>query len=349
MIGCGTHRVFVQERGGGTRLAEVRWDSLNYGRRLDDMSAASVTVGAAGLADEECCGILAELTAWEHEVAIYRDSEEAWVGVVLEPEYLSDSVTIPGRDLFQWFERRSLAYDRTFAGEDLADIFASHVADALARDPSPNISVSPTATGIIGDRTVVGAARTRAADAMRELARSGVDFTMKGRTMLVGGEEVPVDAIGIITTDVLDAPKLVPRGLSAASEVTLIGRKPASAAEPVVVTVGGVDPAIGLVELVATEATIEDAASLGAAAQSRLDMLLEPPEYLSGRLLATAPFDFDDLVPGARVEARVRVGCRDAIGAFRLAAVAVDASVRDDGAQEETVGITLIPLGTTEA
>src|SRR4029077_4706307 len=47
VLDCGVWRVFIATRGGGTLLAEWEYESLSVGRKLNDVSACSVTVMAA--------------------------------------------------------------------------------------------------------------------------------------------------------------------------------------------------------------------------------------------------------------------------------------------------------------
>lgn len=346
-LGCGEYVVRIQDRGGDPVRTELEWQSLSYGRKVDDMSDARVTVGADGLADEECCQALSGLQAWKHEISIWRDGVEAWVGVVGDPEYTADGVTIPARDLFQWMERRNLEHDRTFTGVDLALVFRQYVLDALDRDTSPNITVELYTSGAIGDRSIVALARRRAADELRELARTGVDFTMIGRRMLVGGEELPLSPLPPLTEAVIDDPRLTVRGLDAASEVIVVGSTDENSDIPHSGVARAVSSEIGLVQVTVSESSIKDDDSCESAAQSRVDLLSGTAEFLDVTLLPEATVDFADLIPGTRWPVGVRVACREVAGTFRLAEVRVDASVSDQG-DTETVRVLLEPLGTTD-
>lgn len=346
-LGCGTYRAFLQARGGGSLVGELQWQQLRFGRRLDEVSGALVSVGVAGLADQECCWALSQAQAWKHELAIYRDSELAWVGVIGRPRFGTDYVSLPARDLFQWFERRLLEHDRSFTNADLAAVARQYIEDALERDTSPNITAVVTPCGVRGNRLVLASARRRAADELRELFRSGLDFTMVGRTMVVGGSEVPTAPLPPLTNDGLDEPYLEPDGMQTGTEVHVVGGRRADSDEPYAGVAGGVSTELGLVQVVFSEPSIEDNASCQAAAQSRYDMVGTTPEYLGGNLTPTAPVTFPDLVPGARWPARVQLACRTAIGDWRLLGVDVSAALQGDTLSEQ-VAVTLVPLGTTE-
>lgn len=355
-LGCGAWRAYLQCRGGGV-LTELPVAALSMGRALDEVSAASVTVTGNSLSRwsrtrrSDCCGYIAELNPWEHELALFRGEgdDPAWVGPILTPTWGRESVTIAARDLAQWFERRLLEHDRTLAGMDLADIFRRYAVDALHRDPTPNMTITVSPTGIIGDRSVLAGARRRAMDEMRELARSGVDFTAKGREILVGGTEVPTPAIGPFIAEHFAEPGPTSSldGLAAATEATVVGARGDTTGNPVMGVAGGIDPAMGLVQDAMSESSIEDEASAQAAAQSRYDMLATAPEFVSGQLAAEAPVGFDDLVPGARADLRLALFCRDVVGVYRLAQVSASVSVSGDTVDEK-IGVQFVTLGTIE-
>lgn len=345
-LGCGSYVVRVQNRGGANPV-EIAWETLSYGRKVDDMTDARVTIGVDGLADERCCLALSSLRAWEHEISIWRDGVEAWVGPVGDPEYTAEGVTIPARDLFQWMERRNLEHDRSFTDADLAVVFQQYVLDALERDTTPNITVEIYASSAAGTRSVLAAARRRAADELRELARTGVDFTMIGRRLLVGGAELPLPPLPLLHDAQVDNPKLVVRGLDAASEVIVVGATDANTTAPHVGVASRGVATVGLVQTTLNESSIKDDASCAEAANTRLDLLAAPAEFLTVDLLPATSVRFENLIPGTRWPVGVLVACREVVGTFRLAEVSVSATASDNG-DTETVTVTLEPLGTTD-
>lgn len=353
-LGCGDWRAYLQCRGGGV-LTELPFSSLSMGRRLDEVSDASVTVTGKAMAlwpaaeRDRCSEYLGLINPWEHELALWRDNEEAWVGPVLTPEWGVDEIVVPARDLAQWFERRLLERDRAFTATDLATIFHRYYVDALTRDPTPNIDMTYSATGILGGRSVVAGSYRRAADEMRELARSGLDFTMVGRSMLVGGLEVPTPAIGPFLVEHFAAPgpRRVLDGVDAGSETVVVGKSSSVTGAPLVGVAGGIDPAMGLLQDVTSETSIEDQTSIDAAAETRHDLLATAPEFVTGALIAEAPVDFAELVPGARSDLRLALFALDVVGIYRLQDVAVSVSVSGDTVTE-SVGVRFVTLGTVE-
>lgn len=353
-LGCGTWSAYLACRGGG-EILPLPYSSLGSGRRLDDMSDARLTLQQTTMNSFEpeeqarCCGLLATIEPWEHELVLFRDGDPAnsdptWAGPITKLTWGIDSITINARDLFQWFERRLLERDRTFTATDLADIFEQYAVDALTRDPSPNVDLTTiSATGILGDREVEVAAGRRAADEMRELARSGLDFTMIGRAMLAGGTEVPAADLGVLFTDHFDAHQLDVDGLQTETESVVIGSPANNVGGPIRATSGGIDADRGLVQGVVNESTVKDSTSAQALAATRHELLGQSPTFFSAQLLPTAPVAYADLIPGAVADLRVQLMCRSIEGDHRL--MDVSTSVGGDGVEEVVVSFS--SLGTS--
>lgn len=347
-LGCGAWEAVVTKRGGTPRVGALQWQQITMGRVLDEISNAGVSVGIGGFEDDECCYVLRNLGAYEHELALVRDGADVWNGPVMEPTFRRDQASVPARDLMHWFERRVLEYDRTFTDTETADIFLQFATDALSRDPSPNIQIIPAATGITGTRQVLASEVRRAADEMRELSRTSLDFTAIGRTIRVGGKVIPgTSTLSLSTEDFID-PELKPLGLQAASEWFVIGANSGQSGVPILGRYGEIREDIGLVQQVAHESSILDQTSADAAAQTRHAASFDVPNSLSGKLRAEAPIDFADLVPGTLFDIRCEVGCRTIEEEMRLARVDVTVSASDEGISE-TITVEFIPIGTTEA
>lgn len=340
-LGCGDYRVFIQTVGGTEILAELVWQNLTFSRRLDEMSDATVDLAAEQ--DAECLAHLRNINPFYHELSIYRDGTEIWVGPITEPSYTYEGARIAARDLFQWFERRLLPVDRTFSGTDLTVIAQTYADDALDQDPSPNITIVASLSGIPGYRSVLAALKRRAADEIRELARTGLDFTAIGRTIHFGGEEIGTPELPQLTEDVLEIAEARLAGLSMANDIYVLGSSGGGVGSPTVGHDGGF--ATPLIQQTYSEPSIQDVSSADRAATTRLDLLRDPPFYITGRLLEDAPIAFSHLIPGARVHVGQQVGFRRISVDMRLLTVDVSVEARDDGVTDD-IRISLEPRGT---
>lgn len=337
LLGQGTYEAVAQMRGGSPLVDYLRVSSLSFSRRLDEVSAASLQCASGS------SFAFATIDAWSHEISVLRNGEEAWVGPIVSVDWEPDFVSIQANDLVFWLERRLLEVDHNFVNVDAGTIFAVLVGDAFARDASPNVSVGASSTGIMASRKIVGAEERRAADVLRELARTAVDFTAIGRSVRCGAQEVPATAAFFLTDSTLLSPKLSSNGTDAATEVVVLGSNVKN--KTVTGRAGGTSPDFGLVQQQYSESTIEDNVSAAAAALSRWQFLRVPPLTLTGILAPEAPVDFADLVPGARVRCELVGLDREVADDFRLAQVDVNVRPSDQGLQEE-VAVTLEPLGT---
>lgn len=332
----------MAHRGGG-RIQEFMYDTGSWSRQLDDMGSGNVSVGAQGLASPGCQAAIERLAAWEHELSIWRDEEEIWVGPVTEPiEHEEFLFKAPARDMFQWFERRTIDVDLMFTGIDVGVIFRSVAAAALAPDNGMGIVLNVNTTGVLASREYPAGRQVIAADALRELARTGIDFTAIGRT-ITGGAEIFTPDLPTLTTDMLISPKLTERGLGYASKVSIVGGGGTLPNTAIIGMAGGVDPTRGLVKRTFSETSILDQGSADAAAASHLALLSSPLLELSGTLARDTPVSLASLVPGARWPVAVRVGARTVEQTMRLRTVTGTFDPLGDA-----IAVVLGPLGSPE-
>lgn len=351
LLGCGEYRVFVYERGGDVIVEELPWQDVFYGAVLDDTSNATVNVPIAGSrASESCCAALNEIEPWAHEVHIFRDGRVAWIGPITDMRFDGEGglAIITCRDLFYWFERRIFTRDFDFSG-DMARIFNQMAVVGLEEDGSPNITVQATDTGIEARRTILGSERRRVADEMRELARTGLDFTAKGRTILCGGVEIPTTKTLRVWGPSLRTASLEMRGTDATTHVSMTGLLPGVNTESELIEEAQETfSRYGLLQTHFSELAIYDEVSLRAAAANRLAFLRRPPRYLIVSFDPNAPFSMDELIPGSRCDVRAEIGCIEVVEEMRLQSLGVSVNATNEGGISESVNGTIIPLGATE-
>lgn len=297
----------------------------------------------AGAERTDCCAILSDCDGWSHELSIYRGDTEVWVGPVVEVAYTRDTVSIQARDLFAWMDRRRLEQDRFFFDTDLSTIFRIYVEDALARDPSPNILMKVKQCLVDGTRENIGATSRQAGDELRELARSGLDFTMVARVLYIARDLTFPDTFGTFTDEAFDDLTITKNGLDAATEFTVYGDPGDDPDDPVRGTWGDVDPVYGLVQLTDTDQEILDFGSAELAARGRVEFLNPVPRSIEATFSQIAPVDFNDLRPGIRFPVAAQAGCAELIGEMRLQSLSV--TVGEDGS--ETVTGDLEPVGAS--
>lgn len=324
-------------------MVEVPYSTLSYSWRLAEIGDMSGSVPIAGGRADECCDILADARAWELEVLIYRDSQDQhpWIGVLRDPVYRSKTVELSARDLFSWFERRVLPYNRKFVADDLAAIFQQYAKDALVRDNGMGITLNKNSTGLYASREVKATDHVRAADEMREVARSGVDWTMRGRELSFHGE-LTAPSFDLITQDFVE-PSIPTPGSEMATEVIVQGTDP-DGNVPIFGVAGGVHHRRGLIQVVIDDESIKDTHSAKQAAKAYWEQLSSPPRIVEGVLRQDANVEMDDLVCGRVGSVDVEAGCRRVDEDMRLVQVSVSVQVGNDG-KTESVTPSFVPLG----
>lgn len=330
-------KVLLVSRGATQVIAELNPISGSFDRNLDTTSNLQITGVTTGLLGESCCDGWDEVYPWATEIIVYRDGRDAWSGPVTNVEFGYGTVSVTASDLTAWWDRR-LVTDLTFTGQDLSDIFVALHDVAMSPDPIDNFTVSATPTGITGDRVYKASDYKYVGDAIDELSKTGVDWTAYGRTILVGGEEVPAQPYVTLTDDFWTAPpQVVARGNEQATRVVVKGK----GVQGVAVSGPEYVNFYGVLTRVFDENDIQDYPSAQQAAETRL-ALLEDQLYVetpaNASLKPTAPITVEELIPGIRVRVDTQASCRQVVADFRLKEVKVDLNGQ--------VSISLQPLGT---
>lgn len=331
-------QVLLMTRGGGSVIAELNPVSGSFTRDVDATSTLEMTGVTSGLLGESCCDNWDEVYPWNTEIIVYRDGRDAWCGPVTGVEFGYGTVKVTAADLTAWWDRRVLPADLNFVNVDLATIFESVVTSAMSTDPVANFSVTTTPTSILGSRTYLQTDFKYASDLLSELAKTGIDYSAYGRTILCGGEQVPADPYVVLTDEFwVQPPTISARGNDQATQVVVLGK----GVTGVATATAAYTNFYGLLVRTFSENEIEDAASAQAAANTRL-ALLQDQLYIEagtgGGLKPTAPITLPELIPGIRVRVDSSSSCRQVVADFRLKSV----KVGFDG----SVSIDLQPLGT---
>lgn len=341
-LGCAdTYEVAFHDRYGAVPFGSaVEPSTLEWGRVLDDTSEAKVTIP---LADPECCEVLGELRTWCNDLSVYRDgSELVWQGPIVRIEHGAEATVITARDVTAWLSRREIPVliDHTAAGSGAADL--STIAEEVIRaalapdDPNvlPYLTVLPS--GIVGERKYQPNA-SYAGDELRELARTGIDFTALGHRVIVAGE-MPLARLATLTDEDFGVGlTVIEDGLSAASRAIVIG-------QGVTATAGGAGPC-GLLTSIVKEDAIRDQSSAQAEAQAIITagdpapLILDVPD--GAQLDPDAPVGIQDLVPGVIVPVTSTQTCRQVYADLRLTRLAVTYT----SSEGEAVKVTLAPPG----
>lgn len=122
-LGCGVPSVFITARCSSNMTCQINLSDitkLTWTRKMDEVSEAEVEIGLTGDATQTCCQCLAIVEPFCHELHIWRDGDEVWVGPIEGIRYERDRVTIKARDSLAWLDVRipttDVNFQTTFTG-----------------------------------------------------------------------------------------------------------------------------------------------------------------------------------------------------------------------------------------
>lgn len=364
-LGCGQYEVYFKSRGGDYFICRARnLTGVQWSRKLNDVSDARITIALNGL-DEECCNCVDTINPWEHEIAIYRDGVEVWCGPVVngDIDLAALTATYEARDLSAWFDHRWVELkesDKEFEEAKVSDVYTWLIEHAYYKEqwnmswlvPSLDVPIDRTYTAATDSERWSGSFQNIGSE-LRDLAKSGIDFTTIRRSYIAGE---------LMKSSVIEA-TLIDRHWSTLPKISIVGS--AMATE---VGMGGgnggyygwYDDQIwierpndeyrqrfGLLQsfFTAPELDEEETTSLpnGITQQafSLRELKKEPFVYVKGGSLAQdAPVTFDQLIPGRVFNVALTETCRKVEDSYRLFQVDVNY-----GASGEDVALQMTPLG----
>lgn len=374
-LGCGIYDVFIFTRGLGEIVGRVPFNQLTWTRVLDDTSSTEVTIDGVSNAGtmQACCQLLGSINPWEHELALYRNGLRVWSGPVVKMSYPSETVIIDALDLSSWLGVRNLHENHNDVQQDLASIWLEYVTDAMSIENSAGLYAHIQAlTGVLADRLYTEDMHTLAADAISELARTGLDWYCVDRLMTGG----PVSVQPAAYPDAQPIPTLIDASFYTAPTVerdgNLMGNciysnamgsgpggnaifgeygpdfpsTPDHVPQPAAPDYAAIEAQFGRIERIYQETKILDQPSADQNAATRYDLLKLPVDVISsGSLLPTAGIDIRQLVPGSIQNVHLSRACVQIASPYRLKQLTVTAN--SDGS--ESVEGAWEPVGSLAA
>lgn len=350
-LGCCINRVSVWDRCLRTKIADLDLDDatcLEYGRELDDLSDAQITIGR----DSRCCEVLNRIRTWRHQIVIHRCDKLVWAGPILRITYNQENTVLDAVDMLAWLDRRLIRTPREVCGS-LPDIAQNLIVEGLTH---PDGAADETclkfeyrACGHTGCRKYEACGSTTAAE-LRNLARGALNFTALGRRVIVWCGGAASEPMGRTATlqdkHFMGALSVIEDGYAAATAVCVQGKG-------VTGYCGGTDDYTGLLEITVKDDTITTVADANALACQEVAARRRPPLVLSVpdgvRLDPAAPVDFAELVPGAVIPVWSNSTCREVSEEMALTKVRVKQGCSNDSAGAEEVYITIAPRASLGA
>lgn len=330
---AGDYRVIVRDRT-GPEIVELDFEQLDWERQLDAVSEATVQLPRG------CCGKLAGLEPWRHELAISRDGEEQWCGPVRVVPNCVSGIVLKATDLLGWLQRRVIHTTHDWSAVDMGAVQAAVelIKDGFAPDdPNALKYLTSFGIGVIGGRTYAANSKY-VIDALTDLAAGSIDFTVIGRRIIIMESGYSLGRTPMLTCDHFQGDLCTTKdGDGYASRAVVTGTGVTGVA-------GGTDPYYGLVETLTDNQAIGRQTTADATAAGLLKgkemvpLLIQPPQ--GSGLAPDAPVCLKDLVPGVTVPVSIDCTCRTATQDMRLTQLKVSVS-----AEGETIAPLLSPIG----
>lgn len=297
------YEVHVLERGGGALLRKLNFTQLTWNRGLNEPSNATVNVNGACAADLEFYGFkgdggqVARPSCWQHELGIFRNGELVWVGPLTMIREEEDTLTFGCRDLSQWLRKRLITESRLWNDADYGQMARTVINDAVAADPSMNMEVSITKSGISGGHEILASEGLIASRFIEEIQDIGFDWTVFKREF-IGGGRVGVEFVPTLLDEHFNFfPSYTQDGIAQLNFIHGNGANTLTATRQ---TNAANHDRYGLLQGSFDNSELESAGAVQKEARSILQILKEPVEVLGGAMVLdpTAPIGIDELIPG---------------------------------------------------
>lgn len=319
-LGCETHKAFVYDRGGFTRLGAI--DPLTvcrWNRVRDDISIGTVATTAPTM---ECLRLMEQVEPGRHELVIFRGAERVWEGPITLIQDTSDSIIIEAKDVFHYAYRTVMhaEYNNNYPNTTTvvgraATILAAELARKEALDPP--INVVPYIQEFHSSDDAGTSRRTlpyqssvyQDIDSMAQ--RAGLDYTVIGRRILLFDVHRKIGQTPVVTEKDFIGPVVASTyGMELATRAfTNDGEGHAGIA-------GGIDPYYGEWEIVdtaydedqtatPTQAELQSQAERNLKGKNPTPLLLRIPD--GSRLNPNGVLSMSHLVPGVWVPLRANL------------------------------------------
>jgi len=369
-LGCGTHRVFIYDRGGTIPRGEVTPIArIIYNRKRDDISNCIIDTSGFG---DDCCALLSETRCWMHELVVFRDGVRVWEGPITRITYMRDAVEVEAKDVLAYLYRRIMrqgyndAY-RIINGEQVGVATVVErsrriIMNALAPD-DPNLLGYLTSFDFPDDARQSRAQPDFAKTAWEEIddlaATAGLDYVAIGRRILLWDTHRPIGRLPEMRDENFNDPPVITEygmllatGFGVTNNAGIYGMadrgnlpyplSPYGIVEQLASAYGETEGS-GSEETLTSEAreklegTLEVQAERSIAKRWPTPLVVRVPD--NSALTADTPVPFQSLVPGVWIPLRARSTCRELAQWQKLDEVTVE----EVAGSSESVRVTMSP------
>jgi hypothetical protein len=319
---CVDHTCYLFDRGGENKIRQLTPPvQVTWQRVRDDISSGSVT-----LASPECLESVSDIEPGRHELVIFRGSERVWEGPVTLVRWERGVVTVEAKDVMFYTNRliSRQGLDNAYPNIDTTvnralQLLTDELPRLEALDPPVNVLEYVYTIHHDDDartsKKTIPYQMTVFEDIDDLAAKSGIDYTVVGRRIVIHDTHVPLSRTAMMTEADVDGDVVVTAyGNELATYAAVTGGEGmfgTAVASDEVDPVTGEHPYYGIWEIL--DDAYDEEGDASAPTQSELES--QAKRNLSGRiptpvtvrvpdgssLAATSAIQIRDLVPGVQV------------------------------------------------
>lgn len=352
-LGCADeYTAYITARGSDTSVISLSPTAIEWHRKNNEVSTASVVVdGVSG----DCCGDMADIDPWVHELHVIRDGVRVWCGPVLTVEYESDKVTVNASDLGIWLSRRRVnsKFDRqSILPEQWA---RKMVEECIEKDNSMNMSYSvwSASVGSGFDRMIRFRDFKMCDSEISEVASDRIDWWVILRVVYLAGYEYVTPEASVTDSHFASVGAITVSGEQTGNDYIVTGRGRGSSGKEKYGWSGDAelygDPfpnqsIYGVHQRVVDNEYLHKTEQLYDKSKelvSRYNRL--STSFSGGAVDPSFPLDIMSIHPGVVLSVDLAETCRPITGNFRVNSL--DVTVSEDGDEEVSVEVQRLGYG----
>lgn len=214
---CVNHTAYLFDRGGGNRIEQLTPPvQVSWGRVRDDVSAASVQ-----LASPECfSSAVDQIEPGRHELVIYRGDDRVWEGPITLVRYERGTVTVEAKDVMFYVQR---LISRTGLSNAYPNIDTTvNRARTLLEQELPRLEALNPPANVLQylytlhhdddartSKVTIPFQMTVFEDIDDLAAKSGIDYTVVGRRIVIHDTHLPLSRTATVTEADFDGDVIV--------------------------------------------------------------------------------------------------------------------------------------------